>query len=153
MLSSPLKPLALTAGLGLAALTTAPTTAEAIEIYNCTTDHLPVAVSHVPTGRQYESMNIAPGRGASWNTGRGGGFRVSINVIGPDKRFSGRNGGETISIVTLAGNTELVAGHQCAQSSAATSPAPVQNNSSGLSAEEVLLITLFGALAGDAGRQ
>lgn len=113
------KTAALSLALGLGALTMAPSASNAMTIYNCTTDHLPVNILHVPSNRRYQSKTLKPNQRADWNTGRGNGFRVGINVIGPDKHFSNRGGGEIISIMTIAGNTELVSGNKCQQKSAA----------------------------------
>lgn len=104
---------AVTLAVGSGALTLLPNAGQAMEIYNCTSDHLPVSITHVPSNGKYSSHSLKPGNGVRWNTGRGPGFRVGINVIGPDKHFSNRDGGEIISIMTIAGNTELVSGKRC----------------------------------------
>ena len=120
-----------------------------MEIYNCTPTSLPVLVTHVPSGRSYGSKTIAPSKGAAWNTGRGPDFRVSINVIGPDKRFSRRNGGEVISIKNIAGNTELVRGRQCNDKVA--QPAP--NPSNGVDAKTIIAVGAAGLLLNELLKQ
>lgn len=128
---------ALVAGsVALSAVMATSTASQALVIHNCTNDRLPVAISHVPSGRKYTSHTIKPGDGVRWDTGRGKGFRVSINVIGPDKRFSNRNGGEVISIKKIAGNTELVNGHVCGSQEQASKPQMQRNQ--GLDAKDLL---------------
>ena len=119
------------------------TPASAMVFYNCTNDQLPVSLIHVPSGRTFSSETLASTAGMQWDMGRGKGYRVGINVIGPDKRFSNRDGGETVSIMKINGNTELVSGRKCEKQSSCQNTQPSGGNDGG----GVAALILLGALA------
>lgn len=147
--NSMIKKTALSTVIALSALGAGTASSQAMQIYNCTNDSLPVVVTHVDSGRSYGSISLKPNQSANWNTGRGTGFRVSINVIGPDKHFSGRKGGEIISIKNLAGNTELVTGNQCSQ------PVRGSDNSQGTNGNDVAAIiagTILGLILNEVSK-
>ena len=108
--------------VAIAGLAATSSPSQAMEIYNCTNDAMPVGISHLPSGRQFKGYTLRPGEGVRWNTGGGEGFRVSVSIIGARTLISDRNGSDIISINNSAGYTELQSGAVCRRSQQVAQP-------------------------------
>lgn len=91
--------------------------ANAMQIFNCTNQPIPVSVVHTPSGQHFGTATVAPRQGMNWHTGEGSGYQVGVQSAELLKQYDNRQGNEILSIAVVNGQKQLMLGHQCGQSS------------------------------------
>lgn len=101
--------------------------ANAMQIFNCTNQSIPVSVTHTPTGEHFGSADVAPGQGMAWHTGLGAGYQVDLHSHRVVKQYGNRQGDEILSIAIVDGKKQLLNGYKCGPTtrSARARPQPV----------------------------